>query len=155
MVLSADKSKLYLWDTYNSVISTYTIATNQWQNGTEPAGMGYKSRLAAALDPDTNIMYIPNGFYGTGGMVAYNANTGVSTSITTPTIPKDLSSYGLMWSTHRKSMLLYAGNNGSIVTFSELYEFNPATGSWTTLTASGVGPGALSGHCMVPAYGGT
>ncbi|KAG0052175.1 hypothetical protein BGZ83_002903, partial [Gryganskiella cystojenkinii] len=164
LVLTADKSQLILWDNNNKLVSRYTIATNKWQNDSTPNGLG-PSEASPAMDADTNILYILNGYVSTpnaipsNNMMTYNATSGTSGLINN--VNADMATvmnYGLMWSTVRKSILYYGGTPGKdngTVYLSIFYEYVTAAGIWNRLTTTGVTPGALSGHCMVQAYGGT
>ncbi|KAG0042730.1 hypothetical protein BGZ83_000132, partial [Gryganskiella cystojenkinii] len=163
MVPSADKSQLVVLDTLNKVVATYTIATNKWTNGTALTDWPYQNHVAGALDPDTNTIYVVNGDHRAWprAMIVYDITTGIIGSVKTPSIDPSLRNFASVWSTQRKSLLLYGGAYISATTddtpSSTLLEYTPSTNTWTDLTSklTGTGPGKLSNHCMVPAYNGT
>ena len=110
MAVTSDNSQLVLWDTGSFLVATYTIATNKWQNKTVSVS-SVSTDIFGATNPDTNIFYIVNG-YSSGasvGMAAYDATKGTYSYVATPSVPASLSSFSAVWSTLRKSMLVYGG----------------------------------------------
>ncbi|KAG0055534.1 Leucine-zipper-like transcriptional regulator 1 [Gryganskiella cystojenkinii] len=160
MVVSSDKSKLLMIDTLDPAVLTYTIATNKWQNTTALTNLKWIYDAHAVMDPDTNTVYMVNGyaFYNSSARVAmlvYDATRRISSSVPTTFIPEDLTGYSAVWSTLRKSMLIYGGSYNTSDFVSTFYEYVPGTKKWSNVTTTGTSPGKLSGHCMVSAYSGT
>ncbi|KAF9284879.1 hypothetical protein BGZ68_004336 [Mortierella alpina] len=69
----------------------------------------------------------------------------------------DVFGYTTIWSTFRNSMLLYGGVsfNLSRVFNPSLVEFNPGNKTWARIPTTGMSPGEVNAHCMVPVYNGT
>ncbi|KAG0048147.1 hypothetical protein BGZ83_006844 [Gryganskiella cystojenkinii] len=164
MVHTTDKTKLIIFDTLNRFLSTYTIATNQWVNTPIPPILSsFQVGTEAVLDPDSSKVYILNGKPTTAvNMVVYDITAGQATFTSTPTPSSNtnMQSYSGVWSTFRKSMVIYGGILGtsasSSTTVATLVEYEPAIDTWSgILEATGASPGIRSCHCMVSAYGGT
>ncbi|KAF9927102.1 hypothetical protein FBU30_003490 [Linnemannia zychae] len=69
-------------------------------------------------------------------------------------IPQPVIYESFVWSTLRKSFLLYGGKSLDGTTGNpRLTEFNANT-QWSAVETTGTSPGDVSGHCMVPAYEG-
>ncbi|KAH7044337.1 hypothetical protein BKA57DRAFT_538264 [Linnemannia elongata] len=164
MVVSVDKTKLYLRNPANSTFWTYLItgSAGQWTNMTYvPASMNHRTLTKAVMDPDTGVIFTAGGYDKDGtsplySMLGYNIISGIVSNFWMGLMPT-LVHYSAVWSTVRKSILVYGGSisvhrEDFVKTF---YEYIPATNTWLNVTTTGTSPGILKDHCMVPAYNGT
>ncbi|KAF9121789.1 hypothetical protein BGX30_002366 [Mortierella sp. GBA39] len=164
MVISKDQQSLSIWDTLGS-ISTYNITSNAWSNPASlPPSTKKVTKLNAAMDPTSGLIYLPSGFESGAvnvyAMMVYNPATRAALSLPMPSDESTLAGlayFSLVWSTARSSMLLYGGV--SVVNFTvstpSFFEFLPAAAMWAPVKTTGTSPGQVYNHCMVPAYGGT
>ncbi|CAO3565563.1 unnamed protein product [Mortierella alpina] len=164
--MSHDKNSLLYFST-NRTLSTYDIAAKKWQLGT-PLGNGlmytvYSSQVAT--DPSTGIVYIPSKEDSSVVerrrfmMNSYNtlqANNANITMTYFPQVTRPYESYGAVWSTVRKSVLIYGGVWGNPETVAlDLMEYQPSNNQWTAVKTQGTTiPGAFRQPCMASAYGG-
>ncbi|KAG0055784.1 hypothetical protein BGZ89_002276 [Linnemannia elongata] len=144
MVISKDQQSLSIWDTLGS-ISTYNITSNTWSNPASlPPSTKKVTKLNAAMDPTSGLIYLPSGFESGAvnvyAMMVYNPATRAALSLPMPSDESTLAGlayFSLVWSTARSSMLLYGG---------------------VSVKTTGTSPGQVYNHCMVPAqtaYSGT
>ncbi|KAK3843927.1 MAG: hypothetical protein J3R72DRAFT_489062 [Linnemannia gamsii] len=156
MVVSMDHASLFLWDPYNTGWSTFSIADRTWTNTSLPIDATREIAVRSAVDYNTGDIYIPAGSSnGTQMTMKSLTSTAYTTSaMPTDTMPHPINHETWVWSSVRRTFLHYGGNT-RIGKFSNPYlnEYSPTKG-WSRVTTTGPSPGDLSGHCMVPAYGG-
>jgi hypothetical protein len=139
MVISKDQQSLSIWDTLGS-ISTYNITSNTWSNPASlPPSTKKVTKLNAAMDPTSGLIYLPSGFESGAvnvyAVMVYNPATRAALSLPMPSDESTLAGlayFSLVWSTARSSMLLYGGV--SVVNFTvstpSFFEFLPAAAMW-------------------------
>ncbi|KAF9959050.1 Negative regulator of mitotic exit [Mortierella alpina] len=159
MTLSRDQQSLIVWNTFGT-ISIFNLATSTWagshplpQNSTDWIG------LKSITDPSTGYIYVPSGSNNGTSMTLYDPAKDTAVPLpSAPTTVMDvgLQYYSLVWCSLRNSMLLYGGiTNPGNAPSPYLIEFQPATSTWSRISTTGVSPGNINRHCMVPAYNGT
>ncbi|KAF9952844.1 hypothetical protein BGZ72_005876 [Mortierella alpina] len=160
-------SDLLIWSTQGNLdsregIYSYSISNNFWEPTVVPLPSSYNDwyKLKAATDPQTDDVYLPSG-KGKGRLMAvYRTASSVGEELPMPppeTLIADVFGYTTVWSTFRNSMLLYGGLsfNVSRVFNPSLVEFIPGNKTWARISTTGMSPGEVNAHCMVPVYNGT
>ncbi|KAI1319154.1 hypothetical protein EDD11_004797 [Mortierella claussenii] len=149
--LTADSQGWYTM--VNGTGYLYDIKTGTW--GTSLPASNDASQvfgLQATTDPDTGIIYIPNGHIdSTTGMTSMLTVDLANKKLdTVPMLPQLNTSrlYSTAWSASRKSLLLISNSADS------MYSYNP-TGGWTHLTPTGDVPSPRVSSCLVPINKGT
>ncbi|KAG0240905.1 hypothetical protein BGW41_006561 [Actinomortierella wolfii] len=108
----------------------------------------------AVTDPETGLIYAPNRYDDSRpSMLVYNPT---DNSISKADMHPDLignKGFSAVWSTVRKSILVFGGLKGNTSESSTLYEYTPGKG-WTIPVVQGDLPKATYRHRMVPAYNG-
>ncbi|KAG0089567.1 hypothetical protein BGZ93_009791 [Podila epicladia] len=131
-------------------------------NMTPVSGVIYPN--AAAVDPSTNKVYVPNGITlrdATGGGVRYMLEYDVVSGASKHISQSDAGSlgitedYAVVWSTSLNKLLVFGGRFNQTLFNINLYAFTPSSGQWRVLPTNGDGPGGRSYACMVPAYSGS
>ncbi|KAI8605019.1 hypothetical protein EDD21DRAFT_434181, partial [Dissophora ornata] len=131
----------------------YNITSGAWGTLPTSTNLSSGSGLSASTDPDTGIIYIPNGYVGTNKMSRMLMVNVVTKTIDSTAMHPSLNTsqfYSASWSASRGSLLFYEGPaNG-------LYAYNPTEG-WNDLSQSVKGdtPAPRTGACFEPAYGGS
>ncbi|KAF9933813.1 hypothetical protein BGZ67_004133 [Mortierella alpina] len=160
-------SDLLIWSTQGNLdsregIYSYSIANNFWEPTVVPLPSSYNDwyKLKAAADPQTNDVYLPSGKGQGRSMAVYKTASSVGEELPMPppeTLIADVFGYTTLWSTFRNSMLLYGGlsYNVSRVFNPSLVEFIPGNKTWARIPTTGMSPGEVNAHCMVPVYNGT
>ncbi|KAF9286091.1 hypothetical protein BGZ68_003252 [Mortierella alpina] len=144
----------------NSTPHKFFTGNGTWLTGNSSTSFTNKGGLGAATDPATGLIYVINGFSNNGSysMLQYSLTTGTFNSIPMNPLMVTLVDSAVVWSTVRKSMLVYGGwRSGEGTLLQGLYEFVPdgGNGVWRLLPENGDTPVARKAHCLVPAYGGT
>ncbi|KAH7051420.1 hypothetical protein BKA57DRAFT_491227 [Linnemannia elongata] len=173
MVVAKDRGKLFIWDALQTtaVWWTYNIAENSWRNYAVPTGTAEMATTNSSILVNfTRQAGIRNGVNLATGEVYVSSGAGDGTQMTLHTIDpttglpatsrpsnirqNPIAHESFVWSIYRNSFLHYGGRsmNGtkSNPQLNELLTMN----NWVTLETNGTSPGDVSGHCMVPAYGG-
>ncbi|KAF9952845.1 hypothetical protein BGZ72_005877 [Mortierella alpina] len=162
MAVSKSKESLIMWATqgYDSVDSgllSFSIAAKSWAAITEPLPVEHTTwyKLKSVVDPDTGLVYIPSGWNNGTSMAIYNPEGSSFTSVPMPSFEIMTPTVGYstaVWSTQRKSILIYGGLNYLNVHVGNPYliEYVPGGTGWRRLKTTGESPGDISGHCMVP-----
>ncbi|KAK3806503.1 MAG: hypothetical protein JOS17DRAFT_822898 [Linnemannia elongata] len=136
------------------LISNFNIGEGSWTPVTTPSPsqlMPVIYGAQAATDPTTGIVYIPPAYSG-AYLSIYAPSTGVvTTAPMPPVVAGGLSRHSFVWSQVRKTFILFGG----VLTTNYFSEYDPTTGKWTELYASGPTPPLRQASCMVPAYNGT
>ncbi|KAF9109221.1 hypothetical protein BGX27_007860 [Mortierella sp. AM989] len=157
LVVSLDQQSLIFWGSNKTGTSVYNIASGAVTKRSLPIpGLTEWGPMRAVADPGSGLVYIPAGF-NDGSLVEYNPTTGNIRLFPMQAGLDSIAGYSAVWSTHRKSLLLYGGATtpGGDVWNTQLYEFFPGSLAWRSLNTIGTSPGTVSGHCMVPVYDGT
>ncbi|KAG0237257.1 hypothetical protein B0O80DRAFT_440539 [Mortierella sp. GBAus27b] len=104
-------------------------------------------------DPDSGIIYVPNGYTTKDGNAMLRVNLQAKTTDSVPMIvdlaPVNL--YAVAWSSPKKKMIFYSGWADG------LYSFSPSgkgSGSWKKESVKGDEPPPRVDACMVSAFGG-
>ncbi|KAF9122804.1 hypothetical protein BGW39_009485 [Mortierella sp. 14UC] len=165
MVMSSNQSLALLLDTNHPYISTYNVESNSWsvRRGL-PNSFAYGYNFTAAMDPDSDVMFIGNGGSSNvsiaDSMMVYDANTGFSWTQYMPKssqLPSWATGYSFVYCAARKSFLLFGGKSFSLqgdVYNPDLFEFQMIAYKWVRLNTEGPAPTQIYSHCMVPAYDG-
>ncbi|KAF9354264.1 hypothetical protein BGX26_007924 [Mortierella sp. AD094] len=131
----------------------YDFKSSKW-NAISSTTTGDKSLnsdfgLGAATDPDTGIIYIPDGLVSNSGqyMLKVHPDETIDSAEMPPQMSKTPSST-VAWSATQRSLIYVDESTGN--TFS----YSPATG-WSQLAVSGTIPPPRSNACFVEAYGGS
>ncbi|KAF9960805.1 hypothetical protein BGZ65_011670 [Modicella reniformis] len=108
--------------------------------------------LSAVTDPDTGIIYIPNGFKSDKEDVSMLKVDLKATKTVTESVPMTenldrVRYYSASWSSSLKRLIFYTG------TVDGLYSYSPSKG-WKKESTKGDGPDPRVDACMVSAYGG-
>ncbi|KAG0378375.1 hypothetical protein BGX24_003988 [Mortierella sp. AD032] len=161
--LGRNKSIWYLTNT--TMLLSFNIKFSAWEPPLRLDGLSSRTDLPAVVDPATNMLYIVNGYTGTG------TNLGtfrLDTSASPPGISNEaqysslIGSFTMTWSTLNNTALIFGGfiNNPVITAQNTLYFYR--TSSITSAVSvispvldSGDRPPARFDHCMVEAYNGT
>ncbi|GJJ72475.1 hypothetical protein EMPS_04833 [Entomortierella parvispora] len=102
------------------------------------------------MHPVYGTILIPQGYAG-GAMLTIDALTGAVGAPVPSPAGAPMSGFTAVWSTVPSTLLV---SGGEVVgeTESNLAEYMPSLNQWTTLTAmaTGMNPGSVHGHCMVP-----
>ncbi|KAG0038753.1 hypothetical protein BGZ83_003000, partial [Gryganskiella cystojenkinii] len=131
MTNDVNTTHLFLWNMAGNYVTCYTIASNEWTRMGNISTQPYDGNMQVVTDQDTDILYMANGrkMNGRTCVITYNAATDVDICYNIPAVPVDLQSSAAVWSTHRRSMLVYGGAiNGSAV--STFYEYITGTRQW-------------------------
>ncbi|KAF8931417.1 hypothetical protein EDD21DRAFT_410215 [Dissophora ornata] len=109
--------------------------------------------LAAATDPETGLVYVPNGYRdaaNTASMLRVNltAKTFDNVPMSNYSALNTTVEYSVAWSTPLRSMIFVGGSLNGI------FVYSPSTG-WSNPAAKGTIPPLRSGACLVPANGGS
>ncbi|KAF9163822.1 hypothetical protein BGX21_011311 [Mortierella sp. AD011] len=122
-----------------------TISSTTTGNKTLNSNFG----LGAATDPDTGIIYVPNGLVSNGGqyMLKVNPDESIDSAEMSPQISKTPSST-VAWSTAQRSLIYVDESTG------DTFSYSPAKG-WSQLAVTGTIPPPRSNACFVEAYGGS
>ncbi len=114
---------------------------------------------ATALDEDRNVVVIFGGASSNPRMPTVSLNqetwewspaTGKWTNRTSAGAKPDArSGAAFAYDSDRKRLVLFGGRAGSGYNFEDTWEWDPATGVWTSLTNAGTHPAARSQHAMV------
>ncbi|KAF9122563.1 hypothetical protein BGW39_009651 [Mortierella sp. 14UC] len=155
MSVSADHRTLTIFVPNGpGLISNFNIDDGSWTPVTTPSpnqSMPVIYGAQAATDPTTGIVYIPPAYPSTY-LSIYAPSTGVvTTAPMPPVLTGELSRHSFVWSQVRKTFILFGG----VITTNYFSEYDPITGKWTDLYASGPTPPLRQASCMVPAYNGT
>ncbi|KAF9978338.1 hypothetical protein BGZ65_007033, partial [Modicella reniformis] len=131
--------------------------TGAWsQLFTVPETNGYIDRVSAATDPETGLVYIPNGSYHSLMKVNLAARAFELVALH-PTL-MNTKAYSVAWSVPLRKMLLFGGTTGAIGQTDRFnaYSYSSAEG-WRDLTTTMKGqiPTPRMEACLAPAYGGT
>ncbi|KAF9201768.1 hypothetical protein BGZ49_008018 [Haplosporangium sp. Z 27] len=156
MTISSDQKNLIVWGGYYSPTMIYNIESGLWtlKSPSLQDATSLKEGLKAVTDPSSGLIYIPSGANQGGSMMEYNPITMATESLPMPSVfgGNALAYYSAIWSTQRNSILVQGGHvvaaNGSAN--QQLYEYSPATGTWTAIATTGQSPGAIENHCIVP-----
>ncbi|KAG9324798.1 hypothetical protein KVV02_004671 [Mortierella alpina] len=176
LVVNKDKKSLIYFDS-NRTPSVYNITTKTWQlgtlliasNSTELKKSVYSNQVAT--DPNTGTAYILSmenlpAFENpdkTFTIYTYNVLQGYTTEVkkttSTPGISFQYTALSAVWSTIRKSVLIYGSHQepaGDVDVYTALLEYQPLTNKWTSLKTQGTSaPGYTRDACMASAYNGT
>ncbi|KAF8969766.1 hypothetical protein BGZ46_010623 [Entomortierella lignicola] len=156
MTISIDQKNLVVWGGYYSPTMIYNIESGLWtlKSPSLQDATSLKEGLKAVTDPGSGLVYIPSGADQGGSMMEYNPITMATKSLPMPSVfgGNALAYYSAIWSTQRNSIIVQGGHvvaaNGSAN--QQLYEYSPATGTWTAITTTGQYPGTIENHCIVP-----
>ncbi|KAF9394097.1 hypothetical protein CPC16_000147 [Podila verticillata] len=133
---------------FNLNSSSGWILTGNLPNGINAA----MTRLTGAIDPVTNIFYMPGGFRVAGAndtMMQYSIAQGTAASLPMPpTLPLYAESTAV-WSSYAKRLFLHGGRSPTdYIPLGDLYSFNPADNTWSKPVPGGDTPPKRYNHCM-------
>ncbi|KAF9174152.1 hypothetical protein BGX21_007616 [Mortierella sp. AD011] len=158
MVVSGDKRSLIIWGSLTE-ISIYNIAAGTWSTTPKPSSATINQNgLRAVTDPNTGLVYIPAGANNGTSTMEFNPSTGIGQQLPIPSaFNGSVTHYSAAWTSQRTSVLMYGGfyQLSSSITVHNIYQYSPSSSSWSSISAAGVIPGSMNGHCLVSAYNGT
>ncbi|KAK3805938.1 MAG: hypothetical protein J3Q66DRAFT_360052 [Benniella sp.] len=134
----------------------YNLAKDDWsvmQNVNFHAGGG----TSAATDPESGLIYLPNGamnFTGSQQLMALDPQTRTISTLPMPDAFNVSSYSSAAWSPPLKSLLLVATYGAGLYSFTPSEKDNASKG-WKILNTSGVEHLGNYSPCLVSAYGGT
>jgi len=135
----------------------YTIASDAWRSLGGSAEVSRTRGLGAATDPDTGMIYVPNGFLvnsTTTQMFQYDLANNVLNGVDMHPALVNMVSYAIAWSGQAKKMFLFGGAvSGTNNVNGAMYSWDPIHG-WDLLSPQGTVPSPRRSACMVPAYNG-
>ncbi|KAG0367464.1 hypothetical protein BC939DRAFT_435191 [Gamsiella multidivaricata] len=105
----------------------------------------------AVVDPDTGIIYSPNGYVTTTGevsMLRVNLNTSVFDNVPQYSTKNVSENYSAAWSSAIQGMLFITEIG------SELHVYSPTRG-WSAPSGRGAIPSQRAAACLIPVYGGS
>ncbi|KAF9313020.1 hypothetical protein BG003_005684 [Podila horticola] len=110
------------------------------------------TRLTGAIDPTTNVFYLPGGFRVTGAndtMMQYSIAQKTATSLPMPSTLPSYAESTAVWSTYAKRLFLHGGRSPTNFTpLGDMYSFNPVDSSWSLPITRGRIPPKRYNHCM-------
>ncbi|KAF9367945.1 hypothetical protein CPB97_005134, partial [Podila verticillata] len=110
------------------------------------------TRLTGAIDPVTNIFYLPGGFRVAGAndtMMQYSIAQGTAASLPMPSTLLSYAESTAVWSSYAKRLFLHGGRAPTdYVPLGDLYSFNPADNTWSKPVLGGDTPPKRYNHCM-------
>ncbi|KAF9308857.1 hypothetical protein BG003_010504 [Podila horticola] len=142
------------------------VGTRTWiTNATKVVAPKRNSGLVAIGNPIDGKIYTRGGYQSDlcNTMDVYDPKTDTLQPIPIPQPPAgggDISTggvgvlpsqwYGAVWSNRRSSILYFGGRLGTSVAYAPavIYEYIPATNTWTFLSTTGSGPGGREDACM-------
>ncbi|KAG0096010.1 hypothetical protein BGZ93_005123 [Podila epicladia] len=154
----------------SSFVRSFDIATQKWTNvgGTPPFATGLEG-LSAVTDPATGQVYIIGG--NNVGSSTVNPSQYNGVMVYDPTSTKfgtqqpatnttSLTDPGVVWSTMRKSILVFGGSLAPPVSpmgldLTAVREYDPVSKSWKTMATTGDVPPARFDHCVAASEDGT
>ncbi|GJJ68518.1 hypothetical protein EMPS_00864 [Entomortierella parvispora] len=135
----------------------YTIPPDTWRSLGGSAEVSRTRGLGAATDPDTGMIYVPNGFLvnaTTTQMFQFDVINNVLNSVDMHPALVNMVSYAIAWSGQAKKMFLFGGAvSGTNNVNGAMYSWDPING-WALLSPQGTVPSPRRSACMVPAYNG-
>ncbi|KAG0022197.1 hypothetical protein BGZ81_008637 [Podila clonocystis] len=154
----------------SSFVRSFDLATQRWTNaaGTPPFATGLEG-LTAVTDPATGQVYVIGGNNVGSSTVAPSQYNGVmvydptSTKFATQqpaTNTTSLTDPGVVWSTVRKSILVFGGSLAPPVSpvgldLTAVREYDPVSKSWKTMVTTGDVPPARFDHCVAASEDGS
>ncbi|KAG0196356.1 hypothetical protein BGX33_001734 [Mortierella sp. NVP41] len=144
----------------NQSINVFDIPSETWAQPRHYDTLVTAATVAAVTDPEQNCVYVINGYRNANATFPDAPDTnlqytpGPEQSVLGASTPLPVAaSHAAVWSTLRKSALVYGGATNVVQSF---YEFYPKDATFTQRTITGVSnPLGRSGHCMVEANGGS
>ncbi|KAF9362441.1 hypothetical protein BGX34_006170, partial [Mortierella sp. NVP85] len=152
--MSSDGKDLFVLQKGTGYI--YNLARDDWsvmQNVNFHAGGG----TSAATDPESGLIYLPNGamnFTGSQQLMALDPQTRTISTLSMPDVFNVSSYSSAAWSLPLKSMLLVATYGAGLYSFTPSEKDNASKG-WKILNTTGVEHLGNYSPCLVSAYGGT
>ncbi|KAG0008756.1 hypothetical protein BGZ80_003084, partial [Entomortierella chlamydospora] len=142
-----------LFTLVNKTIYTYDLKSGAWNNVITDANFMSFNGISAVTDPNTGIIYIPNGYTNPAStsMLVFNSETKTTNVIAMDPMVEQSGFYSAAWNTELGSMILTGG------TVSGLYAYNPISNGWSNLTSLEKGdiPSNRFSPCLVPAFEGS
>ncbi|KAG0058859.1 hypothetical protein BGZ89_000912 [Linnemannia elongata] len=158
MAVAMDRRCLYVWTPLqpDRAVWSYTIVDKYWVGDFVPLNVTRQPGIRIGVDLTLGDIYIPAAIDNGTQMMKNTPNViGVILKpMPTSLMPVPVIHDSFVWSTYRNSFLHYGGRtmvgNTSNPYLIELL----LTSEWVPVKTNGTSPGDVSGHCMVPAYGG-
>lgn len=150
--MSSDGQELFVLE--GAVGYIYDVTSNAWtamSNVNFQTGQG----KAAATDPESGIIYVPNGamnFTGSLKMLALDMRTKVVGTSGMPTETVDVYGFGA-WIAPLRSMVVMSMNRNSLMTFTP--SISKTSNGWDLFNTTGLDRLDDLDACMVSAYGGS
>ncbi|ORZ29088.1 hypothetical protein BCR41DRAFT_391503 [Lobosporangium transversale] len=154
--LTKDKKSWFIIS--NATAYSYNFAASSWKSLGEKYYITERRGLAAATDPDTGAIYVPNGYGGfldgSNEMLVYNASSSDFLKEGLHPALMGRHFYAAAWAPTLKAMLMFGGGDyNTNNTNNDLYSYSPELG-WSLLTTKGDIPSSRDSTCFVPAHEG-
>jgi hypothetical protein len=143
----------------NGIAYAYKFETSSWKTLTQDSDINKNHGNAAATDPETGLIYVPNGYSdwwtGKKTMMIYSAADKTFDYDSMQPSLLNMYLYTATWSPDLKGMLIFGGVNFKTnITTNDLLFYHPSDG-WRLLETKGDIPPPRRSHCFVPAYSGS
>ncbi|KAF9154545.1 hypothetical protein BGX20_004642 [Mortierella sp. AD010] len=142
-----------LFTLVNNTIYTYDLESRAWNNVITNTNFSSFAGISAVTDPNTGIIYIPNGYTNPTltSMLAIDSESETTNTIAMDPMLAQSSYYSAAWNTELGSMILTGG------TINGLYAYNPISNGWSNLTSLAKGdiPSSRLSSCLLPAFEGS
>ncbi|KAF9952521.1 hypothetical protein BGZ70_000582 [Mortierella alpina] len=184
MAVGVGSKAVYFWSAApNFVVGTYKYATGVWTQTSSPEATQtfqpneteiLPGEPRAVFDPSHHLLNVLCGSYSKKFMISYQPADNTSLPLKSPMVVGNAGSgslqvtlgYALAWSTLRNRIITYGGTtpdrsiyNTNVMEYERFtVNLNQAYAEDWKLppkVQSGVTPGEVADHCMVPAYKGT
>ncbi|KAK3834100.1 MAG: hypothetical protein J3R72DRAFT_452620 [Linnemannia gamsii] len=159
MATARDQDNLFVWDpTQEYPWYTYEFKRSYWNRfQLTNLTVTQKPGVRNGVDPNTSLVYFPAG--NNNGLGMFSNEPGKPplyySDMPVNLMPDPVIHESFVWSSYQKGFLHYGGRTISGNKANPyLHVFLPPH-SWGRMDTSGTSPGDVSGHCMVPAYGGS
>lgn len=159
MATARDQENLFVWDPSQEYPwYTYDLKGSYWNRfQLTNVNVTQKPGVRNGVDPNTSLVYFPTG--NNNGLGMFSNEPGKSplyySDMPVNLMPEPVFHESFVWSSYQKGFLHYGGRTISGNKANPyLHVFLPPY-SWGRMDTTGTSPGDVSGHCMVPAYGGS
>ncbi|KAG0050197.1 hypothetical protein BGZ83_005029 [Gryganskiella cystojenkinii] len=134
----------------------YAITPDTWRSLGGSAVVSRTRGLGAATDPDSGMIYVPNGYLTNSStqMFQYDLTNNMLNGLDMHPNLVNMVSYAIAWSGQEKKLILFGGaTSGTNNVNGAMYSWDTVHG-WTLLSPKGAVPSPRRSACMVPAYNG-
>ncbi|KAF9358611.1 hypothetical protein BGX26_001303 [Mortierella sp. AD094] len=141
----------------NGSVNIFNFQAERWNKTFTISNFSLITGLVATADPETSLVYIPNGVrtgLSTTAMLQVDIVADKVTNLPMHPNLVNIIGFSAAWSAVQQSMFVFGGTVlGSITSRPDLYSYNPKTG-WSIVTTTGQAPSGRIISCMLPLDGG-